>query len=315
MTNVMNTMRKLVKIFYTGFENIENAFLVACEANNLKKVQECIELGVDVNTKSSDGYWFGLKIAVTENNEELLDLLLSHPNIDVNTRDNYQNTALIVACYKKHSGYRSRFDEARTRACPRSLTIIKRLLDVPDVEVNCKSRDGEWFALKYAASNDDEELLELLLSHPGIDVNNTDNYQNTALMMACYKRYSRIIKRLLAVPDINVNCQNARGVSAFNMAVLRNNEEIWTMLTTLKNINWNEKHPDGESAFTIALRSQRSPIIQTLLSMPNLEINLKELKDHLPSETTVQFLKEFGGYHPEDLAYFRILEVKAKKDF
>ena len=68
-------------------------------------------------------------------------------------------------------------------ACPRSLTIIKRLLDVPDVEVNCKSRDG-LFALKYAASSDDEELLELLLSHPGVDVNNTDNYQNTALMMA-----------------------------------------------------------------------------------------------------------------------------------
>ena len=110
-------------------------------------------------------------------------------------------------------------------ACPRSLTIIKRLLDVPDVEVNCKSRDG-LFALKYAASSDDEELLELLLSHPGVDVNNTDNYQNTALMMACYKRNFRIIKRLLVVPDINVNCQNARGLSAFNMEVLRINEEI-----------------------------------------------------------------------------------------
>ena len=110
-------------------------------------------------------------------------------------------------------------------ACSRSLTIIKRLLDVPDVEVNCKSRDG-LFALKYAASSDDEELLELLLSHPGVDVNNTDNYQNTALMMACYKRNFRIIKRLLVVPDINVNCQNARGLSAFNMEVLRINEEI-----------------------------------------------------------------------------------------
>ena len=163
-------------------------------------------------------------------------------------------------------------------ACPRSLTIIKRLLDVPDVEVNCKSRDG-LFALKYAASSHDEELLELLLSHPGIDVNNTDNYQNTALMMACYKRYSRIIKRLLVVPDINVNCQNARGVSAFNMEVLRINEEICINRLTL---NRNEKLPDFESAFTIALRSQRSPIIQTLLSIPNLEINLEELKVKAP---------------------------------
>ena len=109
-------MRKLFKIFYTGFKSIEKAFLNACVDNDLKKVQECIELGVDVNCKSSDYCWFGLKIAVRENNEELLDLLLSQPNINVNNRDNYQNTALIFFCYKKQF---TTLHDTRTGACTR----------------------------------------------------------------------------------------------------------------------------------------------------------------------------------------------------
>ena len=117
MTYVMNSMRKLFKIFYTGFKSIEKAFLNACVDNDLKKVQECIELGVDVNCKSSDYCWFGLKIAVRENNEELLDLLLSQPNINVNNRDTYQNTALIVSCYKKQ--FYNVLNDTRTRACTR----------------------------------------------------------------------------------------------------------------------------------------------------------------------------------------------------
>ena len=94
-------MRKLFKIFYTGFKSIEKAFLNACVDNDLKKVQECIELGVDVNCKSSDYCWFGLKIAVRENNEELLDLLLGFHNENYPMFANFPFGRVSFLCLNK----------------------------------------------------------------------------------------------------------------------------------------------------------------------------------------------------------------------
>ena len=63
-------------------------FLQHCQDNNLDGVTDCLSRGVDVNTVSEDGKWSGLFIAAEKNYTDLLEILLSHPDIDIN------NTAL-----------------------------------------------------------------------------------------------------------------------------------------------------------------------------------------------------------------------------
>ena len=55
-----------------------------CQDNNLEGVTDCLSNGVDVNTVSEDGRWSGLSIAAEKNYTELLEILLSHPDIKIN---------------------------------------------------------------------------------------------------------------------------------------------------------------------------------------------------------------------------------------
>ena len=65
-------------------ENLARKFLENCHENNLVGVTKSMSRGVDVNTVSEDGQWTGLTIAADKNYQELLEILLSHPDIKVN---------------------------------------------------------------------------------------------------------------------------------------------------------------------------------------------------------------------------------------
>ena len=69
-------------------------FLKYCQENNLRKVRESLSRGVDVNTVSENGRWSGLTIAAHKNYPELLDILLSQPDIKIN-----QTTDSCIAGY------------------------------------------------------------------------------------------------------------------------------------------------------------------------------------------------------------------------
>ena len=81
-------------------------FLNHCLANNLDGVGICLSRGVDVNTVSEDGSWSGLTIAAEKNYPELLEILLSHPDIKINNTTDFQGrqwTALMFACHRGNS--------------------------------------------------------------------------------------------------------------------------------------------------------------------------------------------------------------------
>ena len=59
-------------------------FIKYCQENDLKRAEACLTLDVDVNTVSEDGYWSGLTVAAHENYRDLLEILLSHPQIKIN---------------------------------------------------------------------------------------------------------------------------------------------------------------------------------------------------------------------------------------
>ena len=109
-------------------------FLQHCEENELEEVRACLTRKVDVNRVSEDGHWSGLTIAAHKNYLELLDLLLSHPDIKINQTTNHsgwfglnrrQWTALMFACRAGNSA------------------IVSRLVEEEELDINYQDEDGD----------------------------------------------------------------------------------------------------------------------------------------------------------------------------
>ena len=77
---------------------MKEIFLKACQDNELNKVRSLLVFNVDVNWTRDDDGWSGLNSAARRNYGELLELLLAQTEVNVNMRDKYNWTPLMVAC-------------------------------------------------------------------------------------------------------------------------------------------------------------------------------------------------------------------------
>ena len=83
-------------------ESVEMAGLVnnlwiLCRSGELDQVKAALEAGADPNTTEGQWIWTCLMVAVWNRHVDMVDLLLSHPRIDVNAKDTALNTALHTA--------------------------------------------------------------------------------------------------------------------------------------------------------------------------------------------------------------------------
>ena len=102
---------------------MKDSFLEACEANNLSLVRDLLSRGADVNWRDNNGM-FVLHIAASNNEGDLLELLLAQTGVDVNIRDDDNMTPLMWACCEGHDN------------------IVRRLCQVTDIQLNNRDNIG-----------------------------------------------------------------------------------------------------------------------------------------------------------------------------
>ena len=252
-------------------------FLEAVKNNNAARVQELLAQGVNINAKDKKGN-SALKLASENGNLEIVKLLLPHDlegmrkntesyvsllpkelteevrkygyNIDVNAKNNSGATALMEASYKGH------------------LEVIKRLLDVPDIDVNAKDDDAGFTALIWAAQQGHLNVVNLLLEK-GADANRKNKWGLTALMWASTEGRTDIVKRLLMVPGIDVNAKDNSGQTALAWAVQQGRTNIVKLL--LENgADINKPDNNGMTALAWAANNGRNEIVKLLLAQKSL---------------------------------------------
>merc|ERR1711988_1920572 len=135
--------------------------------------------------------------------------------------------------------------------------------------------------LHIAAARNYGELLELLLSQPGVDVNITNKNKWTPLMFACYHGHENIVRRLCQVNGIDPNlkdvCPNLKddccGLTALHHAVFNNRPWCVEILKTLPNIDWNVRTNRGVYPLETAVKKGYNDVLQILRSVRHLDIN------------------------------------------
>ena len=72
----------------SGKKTLDELFLEACQDGRGEKVNAAIVLGVEVNTKDATYGYTGLMCAIGKKHENVVDILLACPAIEINGKDN-----------------------------------------------------------------------------------------------------------------------------------------------------------------------------------------------------------------------------------
>jgi len=196
-------------------------FIKACQENDLEKVKACFLLGIDANTLSSDSQASGLSIAAEKNFLELLNILLSQTNINVNISMS-QNTPLSLACSKGNHD------------------IVRRLLQMPGINIVHKNGNGET-ALHLASKYSHKCVLELAQVR-GLDWSEKTNSGYTPLYMALEEGNVEAVRTIISLPGIDFKATTKEGKSLAEAVVTSDrgkNVECMKLMLGVPAVDWN----------------------------------------------------------------------------
>jgi ankyrin repeat protein len=163
-----------------GWSNL----LVAAEKGDAQTVRSELAAGADINQSDDDG-WSALHLSALNARTAVIEALIEHPEIDVNSRNKWKSTPLSLASAKGH--YAS------------VLPLVKH----PEIDIDARAEYYGRTALIEAAKNGHLNVVQLLVEN-GADVNLTDKTgRNNALIEAIKGRHYDIADYLLASGRVN----------------------------------------------------------------------------------------------------------------
>jgi ankyrin repeat protein len=283
-------------------------------------ILDLIEKGADINFQDSTGntaLHYSLSNYLQGKN---VDMFLSRQNIDVNLRNNFSQTPILLTLNNNY---------------------IKKLIAL-GADVNVQDYAG-MSPLHYACSKNDPELVDLLLSS-GANVNIKDSLGFTPLI-SCFKEVTwpsfngpavgacgvyylstnrpqkvtsyKIVKALLN-NGAKVNERDKEGRSALNYAILQNNQPVLLLLLS-SGAKVSNVTSVREELLTNAIYRGNSEIVKWLLEEgcdPNQNDNDGKTILYMAAEVgtskMVQYLIEAGG-NPSVPSY-SCLKCKSNKD-
>lgn len=158
----------------------------------------------------------------------------------------------------------------------RDLELVKQYIDKNPKIVNAyipSSRGYGTNPLRKVVTNEDIELIKLLLSYPTIDVNRTyvytyfdDDITETALFAALETGNVEIVSLLLNHPDINVNYVRTFGETPLHIAMRKWEMTIANLLLARPDLNPNL----GRPLFNEMMKDGKVERASLLLNHPNM---------------------------------------------
>lgn len=193
------------------------------------------------------GAWFQ---AIQSGDLETIQNLIG--KIDINARGRFGTTGLIAAVQIGNE------------------TIVKLLLQAPDINVNAQDKDG-CTALMAGAMSGNENIVKLLLQAHNIKyMRNNDGFD--ALCIAALGGHENIIKLLLQVPGYNINNKTKDGHTALILTTLDSHERQESLikyLLTIPGIDLNAQESNsGKTALISAASNGFENVVKLLLQAP-----------------------------------------------
>ena len=111
----------------------------------------------------------------------------------------------------------------------------------------------------------------------GEDVNDKDNFDHTALMLAIWKKHNSIVKLLLDQPAVDVNVKDIVGQTVLHWAAEYNNAEGARMLLLHK--DFNSANNGGSTALMIAVKYGKEEVLRELVCHQCVSLDVGDLEE------------------------------------
>ena len=160
----------------------------ACDRGDTQTVKELLEQGVDVNARNCLGC-VPLMYAAGSGHTEVSKLLLAQPAICVNIRNNDRLTTFMLAMQvgRDASGW------TNSGGSGSGQEQLRKMMDLPALGEMDWARNDKWTALMEAASFGQSEVVSLLLTVPGIELDAVNIRGQTAAEVAANRFGLRLV--------------------------------------------------------------------------------------------------------------------------
>jgi len=156
-----------------------------------------------------------------------------------------------------------------------SVSVVERLLQCQDIDVNRQSEKYFRTPLIAAAQLGRVKLVELLLARNDILVNIADPYLGTALCYAVTEQEDQTAALLLARNDVDPNVADYLGRSPLIEAICSGNLPIALLLLAREDINLNDDR-SGSTALIWAINFNRQEIAERLLRKEKIRVDIED---------------------------------------
>jgi len=250
------------------FRNLlKQEFIKYCQENDLKRAEACLTLDVDVNTVSEDGHWSGLTVAAYKNYKDLLEILLSHPQIKIN------NTTDPGVVYAGLSGRQLTALMFASRAG--NSAIVSRLVQVPGLDINYQDKYGVT-AAHLASGWGHTEYVRILAETGKVDWNKRNKW-GSPLYWALYSGNSDIVEIIVKQSNIDYNIKNDDGETLAQRSVINGNvKSVETLADQEECQCWNVPDTDGNTPALKALKENKMDILKILLKCPRVDLSCRD---------------------------------------
>jgi ankyrin repeat protein len=136
--------------------------------------------------------------AISGGHLKVVEALLLHPQVDVNSVDMYGRSALMCAINGEHSD------------------IVNALLQRSDIDINSVDGNG-WSALMIAANGGCSDIVNALLQRSDTDINQRNHMGWTPLTEAVNEGHTEIVRMLLSHKDIDITASRVRVPGLWDM--------------------------------------------------------------------------------------------------
>ena len=278
--NTIELFQELVS-FLGKISNTNQRFLNIAKSNDLNKIilRYMIDYNINVNFCNKNGISLLHGIA-GKNFITLCQILLSHPNIEINIKIKSEinnKTPLILAIEHKHNkiakliiqqnktniNEQGNWEETAlsTAILYHNNEIAKLLINDKRVNVNTKDFLGDNNTLLKTISRGNLEIFKILIEHPDIDINMQSSTGTTPLILACYYGLIDFVKLLVIKPIIKINAKDINGNTALIYPTIFNCEEI-VLLLLEHGADPTTTNKNGSSPQTLAKKLSHSKLIK-----------------------------------------------------